>query len=90
MATLLNSKTEKGKTDYSNNIANGVKYKTQEEAITANAKQYAKLDWKTIDYLAQELGLESDQALADALVRAKARIVRESVEKANETQGMFE
>jgi len=90
MASLLNNKPKKGDTDYANNIANGVKYKTQEEAIIANAKVYAKLDWKTIDYLAQVLGIESDQALADALVQAKARIIRESIEKSNETKGMFD
>jgi len=95
MGLIQKSKTSG--TDYSKNIANGVKYKTQDEAIIANAKIYAKLDWRTVEIL---IGKMLDEGLIDMdatkekisqlLIESKCNIIKDSIERNDKIKGLFD
>ena len=90
MATLINNNNGKKITNYAENLAKGIRYETQDEAIMANAKDYAKMDWNTIQRLITKLGLKTkEEVLASALIEVKADIIKESIERTSKVNEMF-
>lgn len=68
------TKSVKTETDYSKNIARGVQYKTQEEAIMANAKAYAKKDFGII-----RPALEENEASRETIVKYAEQLLARKV-----------
>ena len=101
MATIIKKNGTNGTrrdTDYSKGIAKGVKYDSKEEAIMANAKDYAKQDWNTVDKLITEMnamGLISNKnaletaKIAQCLINVKVQIIEDSIVAREKTEKLF-
>ena len=83
----------KRETNYIKGIFQGVQYGSQEEAIEVASKQYAKMDWETINTINVMLAPEDDEELLTItpamLLEAKKQIILRSIEKRNDMPKEF-
>jgi hypothetical protein len=101
LVTNKNQTTKRKETNYSEGVFQGVQYDSQEEAVEAGAKAYAKLAWSEItafmtvlyathSSLDGELPNLTDEELAKALVASKRKVILESIEKRDNTPKAFQ
>lgn len=82
----VNKSNKSRQTDYINGIFQGTQYSSQDEAIEVASKQYAKMDWETINTINEGLTEKITPAM---LLEAKKQIILRSIEKRNDMPKEF-